>query len=67
MAAHPKLAAGSWTVWYGTKCPGPQGLRDCGHKPAVVRVTHRCRRVSAEDESGAEFIGGVDFEVVFAG
>ena len=41
---------------------------DRGHKPAVVRrITHRCRRVSAEDESGAEFIGGVDFEVVFAG
>ena len=54
--------------WYGTKCPGPQGLRDGGHTTAVVQARdHRCRRVSAEDEPGAEFVGGVDFEAVFAG
>ena len=47
---------------------GHKGLGTVATSPSLSgRVTHRCRRVSAEDEPGAEFIGEVDFEVVFAG
>ena len=55
-------------MWYGTKAQGDKGLGIVATRPpSFGRVTHRCRRVSAEDEPGAEFVGGVDFEAVFAG
>jgi hypothetical protein len=51
---------------YGSECPGSQRLGDCSPTPAVVSGSHGGRIVSAEDEPGAEFVGGVDFEAVFA-
>ena len=63
----PKAGGRVWMAWYGTKAQGDKGLGIVATRPpSFGRVTHRCRRVSAEDEPGAEFVGGVDFEAVFA-
>ena len=52
----------------GRNTQGHKGLGTVATRPPLSeRVTHRCRHVSAEDEPGAEFVGGVDFEAVFAG
>jgi len=60
-------SAESWLVRNRSKCPGPQRLGDYSLTlRRCQRVTHRGRIVSAEDEAGAEFVGGVDFEAVFA-